>query len=465
MSVSIFGAGVLQQTVFRIEVQVKLHRRGLPRWRFSGQVGTEVREGKERIFAALQKLKVVLPRAGVTVALLPAEKKKQGSSLDLALALALLQAHQLVPTVSVAAVAELDMEGALHSVEQEYALVHHLLSFGGQVILPRERFALWHDHPRREQLIFCSTLAQAIEYLRNPQSFSVYLPEALPQREESPPWPLSPSLLRILSLALIGRHPTLFLGAPGVGKSYLSVLAEYLLPNETATEKAERLARQTLSQVPITSRVLMVPPTTSQTKILSSVFPSGSQVLFFDELPEFARSARESLRQFLEISPLAEAAKELRSTVLATANPCPCGYAGTPKCRCRPDEKQQYAKRLSGPLLDRFSLVWRITDKDHRLYSGEEWQQVKRQFAAAVARQKSRVDQGFPEYAHNYKWESLRRLVQREVFDVQEASFRRQLFPYQVAQTLCDWEGGQDTVEDRYWEAAQLCGIYSAEVD
>lgn len=465
MSAAIFGAGILQQTVFRIEVQVKLHRRGLPRWRFSGQVGTEVREGKERIFAALQKLKVILPRAGVTVALLPAEKKKQGSSLDLAVALALLQAHQLVPATSVAAVAELDMEGKLHSVEQEYALVHHLLSFGEKVILPQENFTVWKDHPSRERLVFCSTLAEAIEYLRDPKSRPVYQTEIETPENIVPPWPVSPSLLRILSLALIGRHPTLFLGSPGVGKSYLSVLAEYLLPNETAWEKAERLARQTLSGIPITCRVVVIPPTTSQTKILSRMFQSGSQVLFFDELPEFSRSARESLRQFLEITPLTDASKDQHSEVVATANPCPCGYAGTPKCRCRPDEKQQYAKRLSGPLLDRFSLVWRISDKDHKLYSLEEWQQVKVQFSAALGRQAARVTQGFPEFAHRYSWESIRLLVTREIFDVKESSFRRQLFPYQVAQTLCDWEGGSETVEDKYWEALQLCSGYSAIVD
>lgn len=464
-----YSAVVRQRTVIPVEIQVRISRRGLPRWRFSGQALPEVREGRDRILQALQQNRMFLPRAAVSVGFSPAAGKKSGTGLDIALLLAVLQEHALIPLGAYAAVGELDFTGRLHSVRQEYALVHSLLELHTTVFLPKEKFDLWRDYPKRSRLVFCEDLAELLACVQGRRSPMRYRPEEKAEDEKVPTWPLSPSLVRVLSLSLIGRHPLLLFGAPGVGKSYAARLVHALLPPETRGARICRKVQASLLGRESENRVFTIPATVTKTELFGGrngqgLIQSATEVLFLDELPEYRRECREMLRQHLEITPLSsgnELARCVHSPVImATANPCPCGYDGTPKCTCRPDEKQRYRQKISQPLLDRFSLVWRVSEKDHAVCSREDWEKYAARLNHAMRLQSERTKQGFPEYAHSYQWEHLQRLFPDFGLHPDKESFRRLLIPYQLAQTLADWNGETTLSKEYLWEAEHLCQRY-----
>lgn len=459
------SAVVSGRRVISVAIQIALQKRGLPRWRFTGLVNREVREGKERVVAALRASKIHLSRAGVNIAFFPAEQKKTGTALDLGIAIGLLQAHQFLPLAQVAAVAELDLAGTLHSVQQEFALVDYLLSEGHTVIIPTERFLEWQEHPQRSSLRFCSTMAEVIALLQGETKGKVYHSEKKQRKIQTPSWPLSESLVRVLCLCLAGGHHTFLFGSPGVGKSTATKVIESLLPEETSTQLRLRKVRASLLNT-AASRVLTVGPVTSRSQLFGSstklgLLSSSPDVLFLDEVAEFKADCREALRQFLEITPYTNESQDFAGTVIATSNPCPCGFAGTPRCTCRPDRRAQYLKKISGALLDRFALVWRVGERDQRAYTVSEWQGLRAKIEHVRQVQGDRQKAGFPSWARNYEWQHLERLGFSLNGASEESSFRRQLIPLQLAQTIADWEGKATADQSSISEARFLCSSYS----
>jgi magnesium chelatase family protein len=462
MNTSVWTAVISEMKALPVEVQVRLSFRGLPRWKFTGRVSPELREGKERILSALKASGYQLPRSGVHVALFPSSIMKHGTGCDLAVALSVLQAHSFLPQVSCAAVAELDLEGRLLPVEQEYALVDAILAQGRQVIVPAPSRVIWKDHPLRHQVYCCENLREATDFLRKGESVTQF-PRKGDRTEpnlEAPQQSISQSLLRVLCLCLAGGHHTVLLGSPGVGKSATKVFLEYLLPTETAQEERERRVKESLSCQPH-RRIASVGSHISRAELFGNPFKrgrihSGADLFFLDELLEFRKECREGLRQYLEIESQTDESESFRGTLVATSNPCPCGFSGTPHCTCRPDQKKQYLQRLSGSLLDRISIVWRVGEQDQRQLSLKEWQEVRKSIQRVRRLQQSRRALGFPEYARNYSLLQLRTLQPSFHLPQTFQSFRRELIPWQVAQTITDWNAQTEITKEALFEAQML---------
>ncbi|MFP5406548.1 MAG: YifB family Mg chelatase-like AAA ATPase, partial [Gammaproteobacteria bacterium] len=218
---------------------------------------------------------------------------------------------------------------------------------------------------------------------------------------------------RALEIAAAGRHSVLMLGPPGAGKSLLAARLPSILPPMSGDEALEAASVASLagrfSPESWGRRPFRAPHHSASTAALvgggsnprpGEISLSHRGVLFLDELPEFAASALEALREPLETGRIAlsRAARQIELPadfqLVAAMNPCPCGYLGDDRCRCTPEHVLRYQRRLSGPLLDRIDIQLQIRAVDEQVLAaapdGEPSAMIAQRVARAWDRQSGR---------------------------------------------------------------------------
>lgn len=384
-----FSAGLLGIDAYLVDVEVDIQTQSLPSWSTVGLAESSVKESKERVISAIKNSGYDFMYRRVVINLAPADKRKDGTSYDLPIALGLITASGLIQNTIIAKtvfVGELGLTGELKPVKGILPIVILAKKLKMQnVILPYEN--------AKEAAIVdginvygMKTLSDVVRFLRKEVEF---LPEEVPQfikssagHRKEQDWSEirgQYQAKRALEIAAAGGHNVLLNGSPGAGKTMLASRISTILPPLSFDESLEtskiysvmgllKHGGQLLSNRPFRHPHHSV---SNSGLIGGGTFPKPGEVslahngvLFLDEIPEFPRHVLELLRQPLEDHEVTISRASLtltypaRFVLVASCNPCPCGYYGHPKvnCNCHPHQIERYKAKLSGPLLDRIDI-------------------------------------------------------------------------------------------------------------
>lgn len=368
----------------RVEVDVAF---GLPSVTIVGLAGSAIQEARERVRSAIRNAGFEVPARRVTINLAPADLPKEGTSYDLAIAVALLAASGQLRSVpdSTALFAELALDGRLQPAAGTMALVAAARDGGlAEAIVPgaviQEAAAVGGIRVRA-----ADTLGEVVRHLSGVAELPTATPQRPPSDEHRPSCPDLSTVVgqrlarRALEIAIAGRHSLAFCGPPGVGKTLLMRCAPGLVPTLSDGEALEVSRIYSVAglidrrQPVIRRRPFRAPHHTISTQALVGGGPrvrpgeaslAHRGLLFLDETLQFRADALEALRQPVESGTVTigrvygTLQLPARFALLAAFNPCPCGWLGAASQRCTCDALtvRRYAARLSGPLRDRLDL-------------------------------------------------------------------------------------------------------------
>lgn len=422
-SLALVGLGAQPVTV---EVDIGA---GLPSFTIVGLPDKAVGEARERVRAAIKNSGFRFPVHRITVNLAPADLPKIGPAFDLAIALGILiESGILAPNVleDHYVVGELSLSGDVQPIDGILPMALALKSLAkGILLLPEANQPEAHlvDGISISPASNLHDLVVALGRGTQPSLVTETRPMDSPEssNEEADFRTIQglEQVKRVLEIAAAGNHNVLLIGPPGTGKTLLARAFASILPELSPAEHLETLLIRSAAglleehELKTRARPVRSPHHTASPVALvgggtklrpGEISLAHRGVLFLDEFPEFPRSVLEALRQPLEEGQITVARAQgaltfpARFTLVAAANPCPCGYYGDSQkpCQCRPADLLRYQRRLSGPLLDRIDLVVTVPRQPTATLlaetNGTDSATIRLRVAAARIRQAGRLD-------------------------------------------------------------------------
>lgn len=396
---------------------------GLPGFVLVGLPDPSAREARERVWPALRNAGFQVPDRRVTVNLAPADRRKEGASMDLAMVLGILTATHQAPATRLdeaAALGEVALDGSLRAVRGTLSLAESLWRAGATRLLCAAAGAPEAALVAGLEVLAMDSLCAVVDWLRGGEVAPTQAapPDTIPLIDGDLADVRGQAMARrALEIAAAGGHHALLVGPPGAGKSMLARRVPGILPPLEPDEALTVTRLHSAAGLRPPGRGLMRRrPFRAPHHSLSraGLIGGGSPprpgelslahhgVLFLDELTEYPHSVLEALREPLESGEVhiaratGSARFPARALLIAAANPCGCGWLGHPKrgCRCTPTDLARHAARISGPVLDRLDLqieVPAVTSEELLAAApGEESAVVRARVLAARARQRAR---------------------------------------------------------------------------